>query len=53
MISRRIAHQVATPRMTHETRTDADVAQILDETPLTRQLISILGAAVVHPGGQS
>ena len=53
MISRRIAHQVATPRMTHETRTDADVAQILDETPLTRQLISLLLRGVACPGGQS
>ena len=53
MISHQIARQVATPRGGHVTRIHAEVVVEVDETPLTRQLISILGAAVVHPGGQS
>ena len=53
MISHQIARQVATPRSALEARINAEVATVVDETLLTRQLISILDAAVVHPGGQS
>ena len=49
MIAHQIARQVATPRSGHGTRIRAEVATVVDETPLTRQLISILDAAVVHP----
>ena len=53
MTVHQIARQVATPRGAHVTRIRAEVAKVVDETPQTRQLISILDAAVVHPGGQS
>ena len=53
MIAHQIARQVATPRGAHVTRIHAEAAKNVDETPLTRQLMSILGAAVVCPGGQS
>ena len=53
MISHQIARQVATPKGGHGARIRAEVAKVVDETPLTRQLISILDAAVVHPRGQS
>ena len=53
MMSHQIAHQVVTSETAHEPRMLAEVAEILDETPLTRQLISTLDAAVVCPGGQS
>ena len=53
MISHQIARQVATPRSALEARIHAEVATVVDETLLTRQLMSILGAAVVCPGGQS
>ena len=53
MIAHQIARQVATPRGGHGARIHAEEAKVVDETPLARQLISILDAAVVHPGGQS
>ena len=53
MIAHQVAHQVATARGGHRARIRAEVANVVDETPLTRQLISILDAAVVCPGGQS
>ena len=53
MTVHQIARQVATPRDGYRARIRAEVAKVVDETPLTRQLISIFDAAVVHPGGQS
>ena len=53
MIAHQIARQVATPRGAHVTRIRAEVAKAVDETLLTRQLMSTLDAAMVCPGGQS
>ena len=53
MIAHQIARQVATARSTPEARIRAEVARVVDETLLTHQLISILGAAVDCTGGQS
>ena len=52
MITHQVAHQVATPRSAHETRTLADVAETWDETPLTRQLFTHIVTEVVGGGGQ-
>ena len=50
MIAHQIARQVATPKSAHETRTLGDVAETVDKTPLTRQLLNPLVEEVVCLG---
>ena len=50
MIAHQIARQVATPKCAHETRTPGDVAETVDETPLTRQPFNPLVGEVVCIG---
>ncbi len=50
MIAHQIARQVATLKSAHETRTVGDVAETVDETPLTSQLINPLVGEVVCLG---
>ena len=50
MIAHQIAHQVATPKCAHETQTLGEVAENVDETPLTRQLFIPLAGEVVCIG---
>ena len=50
MITHQTAHQVATPKSAHETRTLADIAETWDETPLTHQLFYPIVGNVVCLG---
>ena len=52
MMSHQIAHQLATFKRAHETQIHAEMAEIMDETPLTHQLfLPFVGEAVClgHP----
>ena len=50
MIAHQIARQVATPKCAHETQTLGEVAENVDETPLTRQLFNPCVGDVVCAG---
>ena len=50
MMSHQIAHQVVTSETAHEPRMLAEVAEILDETPLTQQRFLPFVVVRICPG---